>query len=784
MSCPCDVRVHPHPPEFAAGLSRIPKQQEGFPEYLDALLHGVGRQRALDPWRARDLSRDGGRMLLEMWAYVLDVLAFYDDQITNASFLRTAHARASLRAITELLGYRLRPATAASVLLALVADGPRPVTVPAGTAFRSDAFGDEPPQVFETGPAIAAHLLRNAWTVGPVARHQITATPGGGLYFDPREVALAPRMVAILSRTDDDGWLRAARVTRVRPSAALDGQRYVEVGLDPFARAAGDAAGLDVGTVRVESLALRAQPWVVDASDASAEASVDVGPPTTIVLDSLYRQIRDGQRVVVEHGAALTPARVGQVTETTRPVTELANAPVTRVELDVAGPAAWADEPNRLVLHFHPVHGGWPTSPAKVRVQGSDFLDGAALEGLLDRPPKGSGRFLLKDAEEQGAFARGSVTVSDDGIGRAKFEPDPAIPELRVPVEVYGNVVRATRGETVRDEELGFGDGAVAFQTFELKKTPLTYVADASAPGGGRSTLQVRVGGALSREVPSFFGVGPGERVHVVRQDEEGRFRVTFGDGRTGARLASGEPVVATYRFGAGAVKPPAGAIHQPASPVEGLRRVKSPVAASGGSDADSPDDIRANGPASALLLGRTISIPDFEAAARDFGVLTAAASWAWDGIAQTAAVVVHFVPDGGEGSGIESELQAYLAGMSEPGTIIRVREADALDTALTIELEPDSRYDGDAVSRATLARLLDPRSGILAPRNARIGRPFFRSEILAEAQAVAGVRSVRRLDVDGAPAPWVIDVQDGQYRRFDALDANGWQPLAEKACA
>src|SRR6185436_17315449 len=41
---------------------------------------------------------------------------------------------------------------------------------------------------------------------------------------------------------------------------------------------------------------------------------------------------------------------------------------------------------------------------------------------------------------------------------------------------LLGNVAFASHGEKVSDEVLGDGDASVAFQKFELQKTPLTYV--------------------------------------------------------------------------------------------------------------------------------------------------------------------------------------------------------------------------------------------------------------------------------------------------------------------
>jgi hypothetical protein len=85
-----------------------------------------------------------------MWAYALDILGFYDERVANESYLRTALLRPSLRKLVGLIGYQVRPALAASVVLAAIADGNRPVVLPPRTGFRSDAFDGKPPQVFET----------------------------------------------------------------------------------------------------------------------------------------------------------------------------------------------------------------------------------------------------------------------------------------------------------------------------------------------------------------------------------------------------------------------------------------------------------------------------------------------------------------------------------------------------------------------------------------------------------------------------------------------------------
>ena len=94
-ACECDEPI-PILPRIPAGLDALPRQLRSFPEVREALLRSLPSKVALSDWQARG-ERDLGLMWLEMWAYVSDVLAFYDERIANESYLRTAQRRPSLR---------------------------------------------------------------------------------------------------------------------------------------------------------------------------------------------------------------------------------------------------------------------------------------------------------------------------------------------------------------------------------------------------------------------------------------------------------------------------------------------------------------------------------------------------------------------------------------------------------------------------------------------------------------------------------------------------------------
>jgi hypothetical protein len=92
-------------------------------------------------------------------------------------------------------------------------------------------------------------------------------------------------------------------------------------------------------------------------------------------------------------------------------------------------------------------------------------------------------------------------------------------PPLELPVHVYGNVVAATRGESVPAEVLGSGDATQVNQSFALGKQPLTYLLSPSSQSqwAAESTLAVYVDGLRWTEVDTFFGAGPDDQVFIAR---------------------------------------------------------------------------------------------------------------------------------------------------------------------------------------------------------------------------------------------------------------------------
>src|SRR5262249_54543811 len=164
------------------------------------------------------------------------------------------------------------------------------------------------------------------------------------------------------------------------------------------------------------------------------------------------------------------------------------------------------------------------------------------------------------------------------------------------------NVAAVTQGETVKDEVLGSSDGS-AFQSYPLKKKPLTYLPSTDPEGlsAVKSTLNVIVNGVSWNEQPNLAESAPNAQDFTTTLDDTGQTTVLFGDGFNGARPPSGtNNIHARYRKGLGSLgNLAAGSIQQLIDSIPDLKKVTNPVPSSGGSDADSPAQIRITAPAS-----------------------------------------------------------------------------------------------------------------------------------------------------------------------------------------
>lgn len=807
MNCRCDEFQFPPQTEIAAGLRRLNRQTGTFAEFRRALLRAAsirstaslaahplwsarflterdrtGLTRSLDSigkWRGRH-PQDFGIMLLEMWAYVCDLTSFYDDVLAHEMYVRTARRRESLRKLVAPLGYVPRPDVAALVELAAMAEGRKVVTLPAGTAFRSGAFNGNPPQVFELTAEATIHPLLNEWKLLSVRPQMLPVTSTAATFLLCRPGTVSVKEDDLVLVKLGSGY-QPRRITSVSDYNGADGELYVKVSFDTSLVVSANTA---YSSVRLLKATVIAAQWKRTVASETAIGS------SYVYLDSINRQIRKGQSIVLEGAGQLQALTVDRNEDSSRTLTAAGNVtftPTSGTATTVTVPAVTA--PVSLVYftaninatlsaaspHINVHHGfvsaGIVTVEALTEIDEDDALS-VRTPVALPRDASAPGEFQLEDHNGSGLGRPGTL---DFATGVFDVQGDPWPETLVPPVKLFGNVIDASRGETVPGEHLGSGDAATPNQTFVLKKKPLTYLPAPSTTTPSRltSTLTVYVDGLRWSEVPTFYGRGAGEEVYIVRQNDKNESVVTFGDGILGRRLSTGATVIAYYRFGGGAAMPPAGSITQIAKPVSGLKGVRGPVAPYGGADAEAAESLQKYAPRSALLLGRAVSLADLEAAAASYsGVRAASAEWRWSTELQVPAAHIWYLADGDLTELILTELR----GLTQPDTPIQVEAAVAFPAALSIQLTHDPRRFEDDVLAAARAALTDVETGLLPPERLGIGKPLFRSRIFELLLSVEGVDSVTGLLYQSAPfAPYGVKPPAGYYFDFSgALFLNG----------
>ena len=362
-------------------------------------------------------------------------------------------------------------------------------------------------------------------------------------------------------------------------------------------------------------------------------------------------------------------------------------------------------------------------------------------------PPDAVLPVLIEDAT--GAGVPGWTGVTNPGGG----------PPLVPPLRALTNLLPVSRGQTVANEVLGSGDAILINQEFELKRLPLTYLADTSSRSTNRyaSTLRIRVGGVEWHEVATFYRQPPDARVFVTREDDAQKTHVRFGDGEFGARLPTGtDNVVATYRHGSGAAVPRIGTLTTILRPQPGLQSIRNPVAPGGGADPDPPGQIRRYAPRSVLTFGRAVSGDDYETlAAQTPGVRRARARWLWDAASQRTLVKVFVGDDAAAVDAARTALRAF----ADPNRPVMVELAAPryADISFSVEVDPD--YTPDAVGAAVRARLLDRWQAPFGAEVVRIGDVVYDSHIYDICMRESGVTAVHGLEfgtlliaTDGTP--------------------------------
>lgn len=263
----------------------------------------------------------------------------------------------------------------------------------------------------------------------------------------------------------------------------------------------------------------------------------------------------------------------------------------------------------------------------------------------------------------------------------------------------------------------------------------------------------------------------PGDRVFRLDRDAAGGARLRFGgDGRFGRMPAIGVGNIrARYFMGGGARgNVPSRAVREGLTPIANLFQVANPVAAAGGSDAQSTSDAVRFGPAAFRARERAVTVEDHAAMAFLAGGVAKARARA----ASWNRIDVYVAPAGPSFAQVSESLRRHLLAFFEDrrmaGAVVRILSARPANIELAAEIAYDQRYRADAVRQAVEGAL----RAVLDFAVVDFGQPIYLGTLHDAMLRVEGVRSasIRRFRRVGAAGEAGIEA---------ALQAAGLPTLA-----
>jgi len=470
------------------------------------------------------------------------------------------------------------------------------------------------------------------------------------------------------------------------------------------------------------------------------------GDQRLVFLDNVYPGIVEDSWILLEapsgYGEHAEAFQVKSNVETTRRDFAI-SAKVSRLKVD-AGSAFNSNFKMRTTTVF-----GKSEQLELADVPILDLVEGdtITLDGFYPGLKAGQRVILTGERDDlEGVYASETKilkeVIIEAGFTVITFDKALTHSYIRNTVTINANVARATHGETVT-EVLGSGDAAQVFQQFTLRQPPLTYTG-ASSPGGVESTLEIRVNDLLWTEVSAFYGHGPDEHIYITRLGNDGKTNVIFGDGLSGARLATGqENVTATYRKGIGLEGlVEAGQLTTLMTRPLGVKEVTNPNDASGAADAETVNQARQNAPLTVLTLDRVVSLRDFEDFAHAFaGIEKARADWVWAGETR----LVYLTVAGAKGKAVAENSTTYknLKKAVEGSGNERQPFDIGSYVSLSFYIKGKIRVDPQYIKETVITGVKTTLEEFYSFENRGLAQPVTKSEVLAVIQGVTGVEAV-----------------------------------------
>ncbi len=794
-ACPCGTPTFPVDICNAPGLPALTYRVGDYLAFRHRLLQALPGERELTQWQP-GAAGDLAVQLVEWWAYLADILTFYNERYANEQYLGTAIQPASVNHLVQLLGYRPRPALGAKATLAalLTSTARLPVLLPQGMQVQSKPGPGQAPQLFELDQQVQASAP------DIIATQLVPATlplqgAGGSIWLSGKITTVKPGDHLLLINIQgqsaqpitDFAWISISSATQVQDPL---GNNVTALAFTTLAGAL--AAGAQVTNYVLLKAAQTSPLWPYSTSSSVISDSgsglvrellTRHGGTTgeteepgrqhysgSIHLAGLARNLTQGALFLLDvpssSGLSPLPAAVQSYSEVvwyangdgpSPPSNPTTNPPVTVLHSEIFVQTLSGNWTNDIASQVTLRYGFAPVGTLAPVLTAQDYLYTGGSQVLAAQSgsfPAGAAQVLLED----GSFnaAAGITSAAGNTITAGSFSQAPPAAGLASPISAMFNLLPVSRGQTIASETLGSGNPVVISQDFALNNKPVTYFADpASVSGNGfSSTVKVWVDGVQWQEQKSFYNQPATAQIFVLYEDDAGSTHVSFGDGTNGARPPTGtNNILASYRYGAGAQAPAVETLTVVQTPQPGLKSVRNPLPPTGGADADAPQKLATLAPQSVLAFNRAVSLEDYAAIAMTGGGVTqAVAQSGFDPLSQRPLVQLWVAGD----DGAAEAAQTALNGLAMPNQRFVVNTANPVAVTLSLTFLYDPRYDATTLQTAIISALTGSATtntltgsatALFSTAGMPIGQVVYDSQIEAACLAIAGVTAVHDLN-------------------------------------
>jgi hypothetical protein len=779
---PCDCC----PPDTtpAPDINYLAKDFGGFRQVM------LDRMAVLAPAWNETHASDIGIALVETLAFAADHLSYQQDAVGTEAYIGTARSRISLRRHAKLVDYQLNEGSNARTWVYLKA-GVDGVSIPAGTLVFPSVVGFpttiapftvqattllQSPLGFATMQDAQLWMEQNelefyTWgdsacclpsgaTSATLLGHLTTLRPGSILIF---EEVMGPDTGDIEDANPNHRW--AVRLTGVRTTDYLNNPL-----IDPL---------LNQLVTQITWAPEDALPFPLCISSVVGTRAL------TAVSVAL------GNIVPADHGVWQDQAIPGTATPVNGAVTVSATGATFTNTMQAGQWIVFASDPTSTPYQVEAIANNdslMLTSPYLGSVPGPTSLAIVESLGIVPPPPlapvlasscactcEGTPatplpRYFPELAKSPVTFAWPRVTLWTGGVSLTSGSPEVIAndgasfaplsvgqwlwfaSDANVPPAAYQ--IAAINNHTSLTLASVYSGATIALTTANLVDTsPVsTFLSPVSSPGS-RALPQIAVYDDQSEQwdvLQDLLSSNESQRVCVLEIESTGSAFLRFGDGQYGMAPEQGMNFEARYRVGNGT----AGNIGRDSlshvlTTVKGVTQVRNPLAAAGGVDPETMDQVRQRAPFAFRSQLRAVTEDDYGVMAeQDPAIREARGVLRWTGSWYTAFASIDSVDPAGPSAALLASTLKRLNLFRMMGVDLAVEGAVIVGLRIEMNICVDPDFFRNDVETAlidlfTTGILCTGQPGLLNPDNFTFGQTIYTSPFIAAAQGVSGVTAV-----------------------------------------